>query len=257
MRLQQDINAVVRWTDTWLMRLNYDKCKVMHFGKDNPKRSYVMEDSATLSPHTLAQTDSERDLGITITSDAKWHEHANKIASKANGMLGWMKSSFMCRESSLWLKLYKTYIRPLHEFAAPVWGLYHKGDIERVEKIQRRATKVAFSMKCLNYEARLAKLELTTLEERRRRGNLIQMFKIQSGRDEVCWSKPLLITEPMRGRRAQLRRQTGQIGNQRHNFFTNRVAGAWNDLPDELVSASSVNSFKNGYDKLPRARISF
>jgi hypothetical protein len=82
MRLQQDINAVVRWTDTWLMRLNYDKCKVMHFGKDNPKRSYVMEDSATLSPHTLAQTDSERDLGITITSDAKWHEHANKSRPK-------------------------------------------------------------------------------------------------------------------------------------------------------------------------------
>lgn len=35
--LQKDIDNVLKWTNTWLMRLNLDKCKVMHFGKNNPK----------------------------------------------------------------------------------------------------------------------------------------------------------------------------------------------------------------------------
>jgi hypothetical protein len=69
--LQLDINSIVKWTDTWLMRLNYDKCKVMHFGCRNPKNNYTMTDSITQQQISISPSDSERDLGITITSDAK------------------------------------------------------------------------------------------------------------------------------------------------------------------------------------------
>jgi hypothetical protein len=69
--LQHDIDCIVKWTDTWLMRLNYDKCKVMHFGFRNPKYKYTMLDSNTEQSIAISPSDSERDLGITITSDAK------------------------------------------------------------------------------------------------------------------------------------------------------------------------------------------
>ena len=254
-KLQDDIDSIVEWTDVWLMRLNYDKCKVMHIGRGNPKNEYTLRDSSTGIVHKLIQTETERDLGITLSSDVKWHAHATKIASKANSLLGWMKNAFMCREAALWKTLYTTYIRPHLEFAAPVWGLYHKGDIERVERVQRRATRVAHDLKRYDYPKRLQKLGLTTLEERRLRGDCIQQFKILTSRDEVHWISTPRSTEPMRGRRAQLRREHVTSCSQRENFFTNRIVNRWNELPDALVQATSLNSFKNAYDKFKQPEL--
>jgi len=253
-KLQQDINAIVEWTDTWLMRLNYNKCKVMHFGKDNPRFRYTMLDETTETTHTLLVTDSERDLGITLSSDAKWSTHTNKIAAKANSMLGWMKSSFMCREVELWKRIYITWIRPHLEFAAPVWNVYAAADIARLEKVQRRATKVSHAMKGLLYPQRLELLGLTTLEERRARGDCIQMFKLMNGIEQVNWVAPLRTIEPMRGHRTRLQREIIRNSLPRHNFLTNRVVNAWNALPDSVVvppaaiNTKPVNRFKNAFD---------
>jgi ribonuclease P/MRP protein subunit RPP40 len=151
LKLQRDIDSIVAWTDKWLMRLNYDKCKVMHMGKSNPQHRYFINDYSHSTLHELTPTTSKRYLGIIISADAKWHNHASTIASKANTVLGWFKSSFMSREPNLWKKLYSTYIRPHLEFAAPAWNLYSKQDIDRVEKVQRRATKVSHHLKQFSY----------------------------------------------------------------------------------------------------------
>jgi hypothetical protein len=112
----------------------------MHFGKKNNKYTYRLQDSDTLVHHDLAVTSSEKDLGVIITSDAKWTTQAASCASKANSILGWMKSAFTSRDASLWKKLYTTYIRPHLEFAVPAWNVYQTKDVERIEQIQRRAT---------------------------------------------------------------------------------------------------------------------
>lgn len=247
--LQQDIDALVGWTDTWLMRLNFEKCKVMHFGKDNPRHDYTMLDASSGISHALCKTDSERDLGVTLSSDAKWEAHASKIASKANSLLGWMRSAFMCRDPGLWKRLYTTYIRPHLEFAAPVWNLYAKKDIEKVERVQRRATKVAHVMKRFNYSERLKLLGLTTLAERRSRGDCIQWFKIARGLDEVEWLTEPLSVGPIRGHRSRLRREIVRNCGQRFSFFSNRIVNEWNSLPDQVVGSTTVNQFKNAYDK--------
>ena len=76
-----------------------------------------------------------------------------------------------------------TYIRPHLEFAAPVWNLHYKTDIDRVERVQRRATKVPHVMRKFGYPERLRRLKLTSLADRRLRGDCIQMFKLLSGRE--------------------------------------------------------------------------
>jgi len=90
-----------------------------------------MNDLLENTPHELTVTDSKRDLSIIIFSYAKRHAHVNKIASKANGLLGWMKSAFVCRDVVLLRKLNGTYIRLHLEFAAAVWNLHYKTDIDR------------------------------------------------------------------------------------------------------------------------------
>ena len=72
--------------------------------------------------------------------------------------------------------LYLTFIRPYLEFVDPAWSPFRKDDIDMIEQVQKRATKIILAIRNLNYENRRRKLELTTLKDRRLRGNLIQKF---------------------------------------------------------------------------------
>jgi len=78
--------------------------------------------------------------------------------------------------------LYKSYVRPLLEFSIQAWSPSLRKDINCLEQVQRRATKLVVGLKRLEYADRLHELGLTTLEKRRLRGDLIETFKIVTGR---------------------------------------------------------------------------
>jgi hypothetical protein len=113
-------------------------------------------------------------------------------------MLGMLKRTFVSRDTDLWKKLYTSMIRPHLEYAVQVWNPRLLGDIESLEKVQRRATKIPTKLSRLSYDQRLAELGLTSLKDRRVRGDLIQMFKIMKGLDVVEWEKDLNIKERTR-----------------------------------------------------------
>jgi hypothetical protein len=100
-------------------------------------------------------------------------------------------------------------------------------------------------------------LKLTPLEERRKRGDCIQFFKLVNGIEEVRWRRPPTTIPPERGHRLRYERELVRNCQQRHDFFTNRVANEWNKLPDWVVSFDPldkhpVNTFKNAYDRHKR-----
>jgi len=73
--------------------------------------------------------------------------------------------------------------RPRHvEYANSVWNPYKKGDIEEIEKVQKRATKLIKGLKKLSYEERLRKLRLPTPKYRRIRGDMIEVYKVITGK---------------------------------------------------------------------------
>jgi ribonuclease P/MRP protein subunit RPP40 len=148
----------------------------------------------------------------------------------------------------MWKKLYTSYVRPLLEFAIPVWNPYHKADIEILERVQHRATKIAHSMKSMSYEERCKHLNLTSLSDRRTRGDLIQKFKIENNFDEVEWPNNPVCGVPRGGHRGHFKREIVKSCDQRHNFFNNRKASNWNILPNEIIAATTVNGFKNKLD---------
>ncbi len=246
--LQSDLDNIIKWTDTWLMRLNFDKCKIMHFGKNNPKYKYSLFDSETSKRYELVETESERDLGIIVSNDAKWHKQVNAVCAKANSMYGWMKRAFKSRDPALWNQLYKTYIRPQLEFAVQVWNPYSVGDVNKIERVQRRVTKTTYALRGYGYEERLKRLGLETHKARRERGDLIQKFKIDKGIDQVKWFREPLRVESMYGKRVRLRRELVKSCEPRHHFFNNRIVNRWNELPNEVKESESVNEFKNKYD---------
>lgn len=82
-KIQNDLDVIVEWTQTWRMQLNVRKCKVMHVGKSNPNHVYTMLDYETGSRLPLEKTNCERDLGVLVSSDLKPTCQVNQTASTA------------------------------------------------------------------------------------------------------------------------------------------------------------------------------
>jgi hypothetical protein len=81
-------------------------------------------------------------------------------------------------------------VRPHLEYGAVIWNPQRQGEIDRIEKVQNRSTKIP-SLYGFSHEERNLKLNLPTLENRRRRGDLIQMFKLVKNIDEINLHKPV------------------------------------------------------------------
>ena len=255
--VQEDLDQAVNWSNTWNLGFNLDKCKSMHFGSfKNFQRATFLMDNKSQTRHEIEESSVERDLGVMINSKLKWGDQIDKMILTANGVLASLKNSFKYWTPANFRKLYTTFVRPHLEYCTPAWNPSLKKDISRLERVQRRATKIVPCLKNLDYSARLTAIGITSLKRRRDRGDLIQMFKITSGQNAVSLHALSNIQErePLDAPSANLRhikpRLTRQICNvkARENFFTNRIANNWNNLPDSIVYSSSTNNFKNNLD---------
>ncbi len=133
----------------------------------------------------LESTTCEKDLVITITSNLKWSSHVNNVVSKANQALGMLKNTFSYFDEDIVRRLYTAFVRPNLEYAVAVWSPYLKKDIAAIERTQHRVTRLTSSLRKLDYDSRLKVLNLQTLEQRRQRGDLIQVFRILNDFDQV------------------------------------------------------------------------
>ena len=166
LRLQLDIDKCAEWANTWLMKFNIAKCKVMHIGgKIKSQHVYTMADSEGVR-HTLETTTCERDLGVLVSDDLTFNSQCKAAAANANWKFGVFKKTFSSRSDRLWQKLWKTHIRPHLEHAIQVWSPYLKGDINVLERVQRRVSKHIAGMTDLTYEERLERLGWMTLADR-------------------------------------------------------------------------------------------
>ena len=260
--LQEDLDSVSEWCDKWLMKLNAGKCKVMHLGRNNEKADYNLIDRDTGMRRDLEETDCERDLGVLISSDMSRRKQVLAAVAKANRVLGMLQNTFIVRDSDVWVALYVSLVRPHLDYAVQVWNPYQIGEKKLIEKVQERALNVPFEFRGMSYEEKLAKLKLTTLETRRTRGDLIQVYKLLNGLEQVRDDLVNLDKRDpecavTRGNSCKLVREnfSSKLSNDfaaqvslRHNFFSNRVVPVWNALPNSVVSAPSLNSFKARLD---------
>ena len=223
----------------------------MHIGHRNPKSSY------TLNGVVLSETEAEKDLGVLISNDLKPSKHINAIAAKANKIVGLIKRTFAYIDVDMGRSLYVSLVRPHLEYAVQSWSPYFKKDIEELEKVQRRMTKLVTGISELQYEERCKRLNITTLETRRLRGDLIQTYKIVNDHDNV--NKDLFFEKHVgitRGNSAKLVKRGNWRTQVRANAFSIRVVNHWNNLPEEVVQAPSISSFKSRLDKFWSNRVS-
>ena len=128
------------------------------------------------------------ELGVTMNANMKVSEQCRIAASKGNQFLGMIPRNITYKEKSLIIPLYKAIVRPHLEYCIQAWNPYLRKDVDMLEKIQRRATKLIPGLNDLTYEERLKECGLTTLETRRLRGDQIEVFKILNGYENIDYN---------------------------------------------------------------------
>ena len=131
-----------------------------------------------------------------------------------------------------------------------MWSSYYKKDIDILEKVQRRATKIIYGFSRLSYEERLRRLDLFPLHQRRIRGDLIETYKIITGKEKIQSDKFFSKAETsyLRGNSHKLYKKQFRTDIRKH-FFSMRVVDAWNKLPEKVVMSETTDQFKRGLDK--------
>ncbi|XP_065645257.1 uncharacterized protein LOC136075750 [Hydra vulgaris] len=89
--IQIDLNKITEWTKVWLIKLNLEKCKVMHMASNNPRSNYSLQDTTNYLNYDLEKSDVEKDLGIFVSSNAKYFNQVIHASNKANRMLNMLK----------------------------------------------------------------------------------------------------------------------------------------------------------------------
>ena len=246
--LQQDLDTLSLWADTWLLKFNISKCKVMHCGASNRKATYNIKQDGV--PEPLEETHQEKDLGVMVENTLKPTLHCNKAANRGMFALKQIKGTFGMLRKKNFKPIYNAFVRPHIEYCIQAVGPYMVQNFKALEKVQRRATKMVHGLRNVPYRERLKRPELSCLEQRVLRGDLIETYKIMTGKTMLDPDHFFERDSNDRTRGHQLKLKKKRAKHlSRLKFFSHRVVSHWNSLPGEVVTATSTNIFKNRLDQ--------
>ena len=239
--LQNDLRLLEDWERTWEMSFHPAKCTTLPV----TRKTKPFSSEYQLHGHTLETAKSVKYLGVTLQDNLKWDLHINNTCNKANKSLGFLRRNVKINSIQLKQTAYKTYVRPILEYASTVWDPSTTTHIKQLESVQRRAARFVAN----KYHSRasvsdmLANLSWTSLEDRRKTARLAMLYKIQHGL--VRYNTNKLLPAPTRSRRTnsqQLKQITCRT-EYRSSAFLPRTIREWNSLPEEAVAAPTLDTF--------------
>jgi hypothetical protein len=244
--LQNALDSLVKWSNTWQLEISAPKCSILHLGKHNPEFEYFIDNNAVKS------VDQCKDLGVQISRDLKPSTHCNIIATKAYRIINMLFRCFINCNVQMLLQCYVSYVRPILEYSSTVWSPCLMRDIDKIESVQRYFTRRLFARAHLSecsYKNRLDYLKLAPLELRRLKYDLVMVFKCLKTEISACQNIfKLSHNQNTRGHELKLLKPKFHCQTLEHSFFV-RIIDIWNSLPVPLVNATNSVTFKKSLDK--------
>jgi len=227
------------WCNKWQLPISINKCNVMHLGSKNQRLPY------SICNHNLESVPIIKDLGVILSEDLKVAQHCSAIVKAARTRAIMISRCFLSRDVSNLVWAFKVYVRPILEYASPVWSPHLLKDIDLIESVQRRFTKFLPGMRGKSYKERLGILQLPTLELRRLQIDLVLTYALLHNLHDVDYSRYFSVRGcgRTRGHPFKLRVNLCKTDCRKY-FYCNRVTNVWNQLPSEVVTAPSLKSFK-------------
>uniref|UniRef100_A0A8C3F4S5 Reverse transcriptase domain-containing protein n=1 Tax=Chrysemys picta bellii TaxID=8478 RepID=A0A8C3F4S5_CHRPI len=242
--LQGALDDLVNWSNSNKMKFNSQKCKVMHLGITNKNYSYK------LGTPQLDVTEEKKDLGVLVDRKMTMSRQCDMAMKKANAVLGCIRRGISSRDKEVLVPLYKALVRPHLEYCVQFWSPMFKKDEIKLERVQRRATRMIRGMENLPYERRLEELGLFTLTKRRLRGDMVALFKyirgINTREGEELFQLSTKVDTRTKGYKLAVGKFRLEIG---RRFLTIKGVKFWNSLPRETEGVKDLSGFKIKLDK--------
>ena len=255
--LQEDLNNLINWSNMNNMKLNDQKFELLchklnsenqnqTFSKELPFNnlffSYTVSNFIDISPSLFV-----RDLGILIDNKLQWDTHIQNVTKKARQVCGWILSVFYTRDSATMLTLFNSLVRSKIEYGSEIWNPHLNKHIIQIENIQRSFTNRISGTGTLNYWERLDFLKIMSLQRRRERILIINIWKIKNNIIPNTINLTFKLNQRANAIRAVLKplpKIKGRILTCYEESFLINAPKLWNLLPGPLTQIDSLPIFK-------------
>ena len=244
-KLQRDLSALQDWAFRWGMCFNPSKCSVLRVSRPKSKN---LEFQYTLKGETLENVSSTPYLGVCLSETLEWEAYINKITSKANSTLGFLRRNLKACPPKLRETAYFSLVKSSLEYSSAVWDPFRQKDIDKLEKIQRAAARFVTQnyRQTASVTSLIQNLGWTDLKTRRKNSRLLCMFKILNELVEIPINNRLIPADRRtRGGHNQAYKHIRANTTLGQNSFWHRTIPDWNSLQAAATESKTVAAFKS------------
>ena len=241
--LQSTLATIYDWSKANNLKFNEDKFQALRYGSNHETNF----DYKTPSNNIIPNESYVKDLGILMSSNLRFSEQINSVASKCRSLCGWILRTFITRTANVMLKLYRSLILPRFDYCSQLWSPFRNYEWNQLEAIQRMFTSRIIETRGKNYWERLKILKLFSLERRAERYKIIYTWKIiENLAPNLETNKIIPKFNERRGRHCLIpkiySKTSGRLNTLREHSFCIQGPQLFNCLPKSVRNLTSVTT---------------